>query len=85
MIAFLGIPALAWFILFFGAGCLAFGTFIGLCIHGAEEPEFEVPEFCEEPAPADLDDWLAESEAPFDFKLWERPRSEARLDRGVAS
>ena len=84
MTAFLGIPDLAWFVFFFGAGCLAFGVLIGRGIHALEEtPVFEAS-ISIESEPADLDDWLAETEPAFDFKLWQRPRSEAQLERRAA-
>jgi hypothetical protein len=60
----------------------AAGVFIGQCIHGAEAPEPAPPS---EPKDAgDLDDWLAEVGPLEEFKIWERPKSEAELERRAA-
>lgn len=84
MIAFLGIPVLAWFIVFFGAGVFALGAFLGFCIYGREEPVFEASPVAQ-PEPANLDDWLAAEEPFREFDAWKRPVSEVRVDRGVVS
>lgn len=77
----LGLPALVWFLLFFGAGWLVLGAFFGFLfgrlIEAGEAP-FEPVAFDPLPAepesPSDLDDWLAGMALDFDFNVvWKRP------------
>lgn len=61
---------------------LGLAILVGRCIRGAEvTPEFSPSDFGEPKDAEDLDDWLADSEPFFEFDLWERPKSEAELER----
>lgn len=62
---------------------LSFAVFVGGCIRGAQEtPAFKAAVKLE---PEDLDDWLAAEGPLLEFKVWKRPQSEVRVDRGVVS
>jgi hypothetical protein len=86
----LGLPALAWFLLFFGAGWLVLGAFFGFLfgrlIKNGETPFKPGPpeQLPVEPeSPADLDDWLA-AEGPLEeFKVWKRPTASTSMRRAA--
>ena len=60
------------------------GVFLGSCIRGAKSPQFTPSDFREPKDAGDLDDWLAEVGPLEEFKIWERPKSEAELERRAA-
>jgi len=57
---------------------LAFASFLGRCIHGAEEP---IAPPAEPETPADLDDWLASVGPLKDFNIWKRPVASTKSAR----
>lgn len=59
----------------------ALGHLVGLVLRGPQPPTFDAAVV--EPEPTDLDDWLANEEPLEEFKVWKRPQSEVRVDRGV--
>jgi hypothetical protein len=58
-----------------------FALAAGRFIRGPVSPEFAASDLDEPKDAGDLDDWLAEVGPLEEFKLWERPKSEAELER----
>jgi hypothetical protein len=83
-----GVSLTTWAVLactVFLSGVLGIGILIGKAIKAGRQGGYPVFEGAtgERDVQRDLDDWLADDEPPFDFKVWKRP--EARINRKVGT